>query len=111
MPYSGRILALKRAISNLIDNAVKYGEKADVNLSADENTVVIKISDQGPGIPDTEMENVFSPFYRLDRARTTRGTGLGMAVARDIIRAQGGEITLYNRQPNGLTAVVTLPRR
>lgn len=107
----GRMSALKRAFTNLIENAVKYGEQVEVYLSQRDNAIQIKISDLGPGIPETEMENVFAPFYRLDAARSPEksGTGLGLAVARDIIRTHGGDIKLYNRDPHGLTVVVTLP--
>jgi signal transduction histidine kinase len=69
--------------------------------------IQISISDQGPGIPEHELENVFAPFYRVDKSRNKQpGSGLGLAVARDIIRAHGGDITLINRQPHGLTAMV-----
>src|SRR3990167_263891 len=99
MPYFGRIGALKRAFSNLIENAVKYGEKTDVSLQRQEEKLQIKIVDEGPGIPEEQLEKVFEPFYRVDPARSPEksGTGLGLAVARDIIRTHGGAITLFNR--------------
>ena len=111
MPYFGRIGALKRAFSNLIENAVKYGEKTDVSLQRQEEKLQIKIVDEGPGIPEEQLEKVFEPFYRVDPARSPEksGTGLGLAVARDIIRTHGGEITLFNREPNGLIVLVSLP--
>lgn len=109
LPYQGRLTALKRALSNLIENAVKYGDSAEVVLQKTEDIIQITISDQGPGIPEQEMENVFAPFYRIDKSRNRqRGSGLGLAVARDIIRAHGGEITLMNRQPHGLIVTVLL---
>jgi signal transduction histidine kinase len=113
MPYFGRIVALKRAINNLIENAVKYGDRAEVSLKQTDKELQIRISDEGPGIPQDQLEKVFAPFYRVDTARSPKksGTGLGLAVARDIIRAHGGEIRLYNREPHGLTAVISLPRQ
>ncbi len=112
--YVGRIMALKRALANLIENAVKYGRQAQVTLYCDQlEQLQVMIEDEGPGIAETEMENVFAPFYRLDASRSLQqsGTGLGMALARDIIRAHGGEITLFNRPQGGLRVVVTLPHR
>ncbi len=111
LPYFGRMLALKRALTNLFENAVKYGEHAHVSIEVQNHDVKIKIRDQGPGIPQAEMEKVFAPFYRIDSSRTPEksGSGLGMAVARDIIRAHGGDIALYNHEQGGLLVVVTLP--
>ncbi len=111
MPYFARIGALKRAFANLIENAVKYGDKAEVTLKQNDKDVQIRICDEGPGIPEDQLEKVFAPFYRVDAARSPNksGTGLGLAVARDIIRAHGGDIILKNRDPKGLTVIVTLP--
>lgn len=108
----GRLQALKRAFTNLIENAVKYGKHAEVSLIQQVDTLQVKINDEGPGIPESEMENVFAPFYRIDPSRSPQksGAGLGLAVARDIIRSHGGDITLFNREPQGLTVVVTLSR-
>ena len=110
-PYFGRIGALKRAFSNLIENAIKYGSEAEVMLKRVDNGVQIKIIDQGPGIPEDQFEKVFAPFYRVDQSRSpkTSGTGLGLAVARDIVRAHGGDITLFNRELKGLIVLVMLP--
>lgn len=114
-------LALKRAVANLIDNAVKYGNEAQVGLSRgkdrDGNPMFeIRIDDLGPGIPEAEMERVFRPFYRIEasRNRDSGGTGLGLAIARSAILAQGGDLSLHNRTRSdgriaGLTALVTLP--
>lgn len=106
---SGRVNALKRAFSNLIENAVKYGKHAEVNLVALDQSVEITIKDHGPGINPDEMNNVFSPFYRVDKARSPEisGSGLGLTVARDIIVAHGGEIKLRNRKEGGLCVVVS----
>ncbi len=111
VPYSGRVSALKRAFSNIIENAVKYGDTATVSLSYDNKQLQIKVIDCGPGIPEDEMEKVFAPFYRIDSSRSLQksGTGLGLAVARDIIRAHGGEVQLYNTKPAGLIVLISLP--
>ncbi|ACI98425.1 sensor histidine kinase, putative [Rhodospirillum centenum SW] len=107
----GRRTALKRALGNLMDNAVKYGGAAEVALTCTGESVVVTIDDHGPGIPEAEMENVFRPFYRLEasRSRDTGGTGLGLSVANDVVRAHGGEIRLSNRPEGGLRVAVVLP--
>ncbi len=106
-----RPVALKRALRNLIDNAVRYGGKAEIDLSRDGDTAIISISDNGPGLPEDQLEAVFEPFRRLEnsRSRETGGAGLGLAIARTVIRGHGGEVTLRNRQGGGLDAVVRLP--
>ncbi|MBM3556960.1 MAG: HAMP domain-containing protein [Alphaproteobacteria bacterium] len=103
--------ALKRAFANLVDNALKYGAAARVRLGTDATGIVIAIDDDGPGIPEGDRERVFAPFTRLEasRNRETGGVGLGLAVARNAVRAHGGDITLANRREGGLTATVTLP--
>ena len=104
--------ALRRALANVIDNAVKYGERARVELIERQSQVTVRIEDDGPGIPDGEIDRVFEPFYRLERSRSreTGGTGLGLCVARTIVRAHGGDITLSNVPDDGLRADVVLPR-
>lgn len=111
VPYFARIGALKRAFTNLIDNAIKYGKRAAVLLKKTERGWLIKISDEGPGIPPQELEKVFAPFYRVDPARSPqqKGTGLGLAVARDIVRAHGGDIVLHSEEARGLIVIITLP--
>lgn len=105
-------LAIKRALSNLIENAVKYGRRARVALAERGDEIVITIADDGPGIPEEELERVFDPFYRLEasRSRETGGTGLGLTVARTAIRAHGGDVRLHNLDPCGLCVTVTLPK-
>jgi len=112
VPYGCRPVALRRALSNLIDNAVKYGSQARVSLAQGPSRVVVTIDDDGPGIPDDRREDVFKPFRRLEesRSRETGGTGLGLTVARTIVRAHGGDIALKNRDQGGLRVEVTLPR-
>ncbi len=109
--FYGNMLAIKRALTNLIDNALAYGQQAEVFLLPQASELRIKINDQGPGIHSSEMENVFTPFYRLDAARSPQlsGAGLGLAVSRDIIRAHGGDISLHNCQPRGLSVIIDLP--
>src|SRR5512141_1974124 len=104
-------LALRRALSNLLDNAVKYGQRADVSLSCDEKQCHIRIRDHGPGIPLDLLEQVFTPFFRIEhsRSRETGGTGLGLAIARNIVLRHNGELTLSNHPEGGLQAHVVLP--
>ena len=83
-----------------------------MSVSGDARQVEIRIRDRGPGIPDFELERVFDPFYRLERSRNreTGGTGLGLTIARNIVRAHGGEVVLRNVPEGGCEARVTLPR-
>jgi signal transduction histidine kinase len=107
-----RPMALKRALANLIENAVKYGKTARVAIRETPASVTITVDDEGPGIPETELTRVFEPFYRVEgsRSRETGGVGLGLAIALSAVEANGGRLTLGNRPESGLTAVVTLPR-
>ena len=106
-----RPVALKRALSNLVANALNYGGTARVSLATGGGQVSLRIEDDGPGIPERELEAVFQPFRRLEesRNRETGGTGLGLTIARSILRAHGGEVRLLNRAGGGLTALATLP--
>jgi signal transduction histidine kinase len=106
-----RPLALKRGLGNLIDNATLYGDRARVKVEADAEEIRIVIDDDGPGIPAADLERVFEPFVRLEnsRSRETGGAGLGLAIARSIFRAHGGDVTLRNRPEGGLRAVASLP--
>jgi signal transduction histidine kinase len=94
-----------------VENAVKFGGAAEVEVSVDGAQAVIRVSDRGPGLPEDELERVFEPFRRLEpsRSRATGGAGLGLAVARSIARAHGGDVTLHNREGGGLTAEARLP--
>ncbi len=111
LSYPCRPLALRRALSNLIENAASYGEHASVRLEAAADGPNIIIEDNGPGIPAADIERIFEPFVRLETSRSTEtgGIGLGMAIARDIVRRHGGEITLDNRPEGGLRVVIALP--
>jgi signal transduction histidine kinase len=103
-------LGLERLFTNLIDNAAKYGRSARVTVHAEGDEGVVEIADQGPGLPASELEQVFRPFYRVEpsRNRETGGIGLGLAVARSIARAHGGDVSLASGSP-GLIARVRLP--
>lgn len=110
--YLGRPLGLKRAITNLIDNAVKYAQPPAVRLSSNAHSLFIDVCDQGPGIPEAALEEVFVPFFRLEssRNRNTGGVGLGLPSARTAVREQGGELKLSNQPGGGLRARIVLPR-
>ena len=103
--------AFGRCLDNLIANAGKYGEHVWIRLGRRRNEIEIIVDDDGPGIPEAERQNVFRPFYRLDRSRNldTGGTGLGLAIARDVARAHGGDIELEKSPQGGLRARVHLP--
>ena len=107
-----RRTALKRALMNVIDNAVKYGNVARVRMENRPDTVEIVIDDDGPGIPQQELDQIFMPFYRVERARTPGkgGVGLGLSIAQAIIHAHGGTIRPQNRPEGGLSVRLSLPR-
>jgi hypothetical protein len=111
LTVSARPVALKRALANLVGNAVAYGGAARLALLPQGGAIRITVEDEGPGIPLSEMESVFQPFHRLEgsRNRETGGTGLGLPIARNIFRAHGGDVVLRNRPERGLAAVATLP--
>ena len=103
--------AFKRCLSNLVDNAGRYGDRIELNARRDERFFTIHVDDDGPGIPADKREEVFRPFYRLDAARNQdeAGTGLGLAIARDIARSHGGDIQLTSSPLGGLRATVRIP--
>jgi len=103
--------ALKRALTNLIGNAVKYGKRARATIRSTPQAVEITVDDEGPGIPKEELARVFQPFHRVEgsRSRETGGIGLGLAIALSIVQAHRGRLTLSNRPEGGLRARVTLP--
>ena len=108
---NGRKNLIKRCINNLIDNAIKYGDKVKIELSKGTNNFFIQIEDNGPGIPENEYENVFKPFYKIDksRAESKSSVGLGLSIASDIIRSHGGNIKLEKSSMNGLSVKIFLP--
>ncbi len=113
LSWYGRPRLLKRALANLVDNAIKYGERAEVALSSQAESVEITCSDHGCGIPPAERTRVFEPFYRSEgsRGRATGGVGLGLAVVRAAVEAAHGSIELADRPQGGLRATLRLPRR
>lgn len=112
-PFEGVPSLLRRALGNLIDNAVLYGGQATVRVIDSADELVLHVLDPGPGIPEADLERVFEPFHRLEtsRSRATGGTGLGLGIARSIVRLHGGTLVLRNRPDGGLDAVLGLPRR
>jgi signal transduction histidine kinase len=111
-PYACRPVALKRAVRNLMENAVRYGQRARLTLAPAAGELRITIDDDGPGIDPADQARVFEPFVRLEgsRSQATGGIGLGLAIARSIVHGHGGEITLENRAAGGLRAAIRLPR-
>ena len=104
--------ALKRAITNLVTNAARFGDHIIIRVAPEGQWVRIEVDDNGPGIPESERENVFRPFYRLDHARNQDegNSGLGLAIARDIAKSHGGEIALGQSSIGGLRAIISLPQ-
>jgi signal transduction histidine kinase len=102
---------IKRALRNLVENAVKYGDRARIGIRVEPGCAVVEVDDDGPGIPPAEVERMFEAFTRLEgsRSRDTGGSGLGLALARAIVEAHGGTLTLANRDGGGLRATVVLP--
>jgi len=112
LPYPGRPLALRRCLTNLVDNAIRYGGRAVIRLEDAADRLTIRVLDDGPGIPEAELDQAFEPFFRgeASRSRETGGTGLGLGIARSIARVHGGDLVLRNRPEGGLEATLTLPR-
>ena len=108
---NGRKNLINRCINNLVDNAIKYADKINVALTKSNNNLFIKIDDNGPGIPKNEYDNVFKPFYKIDKGRTESksSVGLGLSIASDIVRSHGGNIKLEKSKMNGLSVKIFLP--
>ncbi|MFG0463277.1 sensor histidine kinase [Pseudomonas putida] len=102
--------ALRRVLVNLVDNALKFAGAAELHVSREGSTTIIRVLDNGPGIPGDELDEVLKPFYRVEgsRNRSTGGTGLGLAIAHQLIQAMGGRLTLSNREQGGLCAQIEL---
>lgn len=111
-PFPARPIALKRALANLVDNAISYAGGTTIRVEDTPAELCIVVADEGPGIPDDRLHEVFEPFYRLEpsRSRRTGGADLGLSIARDILQSHGGNLTLRNRAHAGLEGPVTLPR-
>jgi signal transduction histidine kinase len=112
-PLDAQPRALRSCLANLLENALRYGRSATVALDDNAELLDIRIRDEGPGIPEEELERVFDPYYRLEpsRNRETGGTGLGLTIARNVAETHGGRLTLHNRPQGGLEARLILPRR
>ncbi len=110
-PHTCRPIALKRALRNLIENALRYGQQAQISLVRQPHALLIRVEDHGPGIPVEQLEEAFQPFVRLETSRSTEtgGIGLGLAIARSIVKAHGGTLSLSNRSAGGLCAQISLP--
>jgi signal transduction histidine kinase len=107
-----RPVALRRCFNNLVENAIRYGTRAEIAIRDLPNAVEVTIDDSGPGIPEDRLKDVFRPFVRLEesRNRDSGGAGLGLAIARSVAVAHGGSIILSNRKEGGLRALVRLPK-
>ncbi len=112
-PYVGVPSLLRRALGNLIDNAMLHGGSATVRVEDTPGSLLLHVLDTGPGIPPAELERVFEPFHRVEasRSRATGGTGLGLGITRSIARLHGGDVVLHNRPGGGLQALLSLPRQ
>jgi two-component system osmolarity sensor histidine kinase EnvZ len=109
--FNGRKNLIQRCLSNLIDNALKFGENVKINQFILKKKIIISIEDDGPGIPKSEFENVFKPFYKIDKSRNKAksSVGLGLSIASDIIKSHGGEIELNKSEIGGLKVKISLP--
>jgi two-component system osmolarity sensor histidine kinase EnvZ len=103
--------AFKRAVTNLVSNAVRYGDRIIIRAATEGNWLRVEVDDNGPGIPPAERENVFKPFYRIDKSRNqdSANSGLGLAIARDIAKSHGGNVTLGESSIGGLRAIISVP--
>ena len=108
---NGRKNLIKRSINNLIDNSIKYAKKIEIQLNKKNNNITITLDDDGIGIPKNEYQNVFKPFYKIDKGRadSKSSVGLGLAITSDIIKSHGGNIILEKSHLNGLRVKVFLP--
>ena len=108
---NGRKNLIKRCLNNLLENSIKYGNKINVDLQKKKSSLIIKVEDDGPGIPESEYDNVFKPFYKIDKGRadSKSSVGLGLSIASDIVRSHGGNIKLNKSNLNGLEVKIFLP--
>ena len=109
--YNGRKNLISRCINNLIENSLKYGKKIEVKIAKNQDNIMISISDDGPGIPESEYENILKPFYKIDKSRseTKSSVGLGLSIASDIVRSHGGDIKFSKSKYSGLEVSISLP--
>ena len=108
---NGRKNLIQRSLSNIIDNSIKYADRINLELSKNNNNIIITIDDNGIGIPEKEYQNVFKPFYKLNKSRgdSKSSVGLGLSITSDIIKSHGGNIILEESPLNGLRVKVFLP--
>tara|TARA_B100001741_G_scaffold207718_1_gene171684 strand:- start:10 stop:606 length:597 start_codon:yes stop_codon:yes gene_type:complete len=109
--FSGRKNLIQRCLNNLIDNALNFSKNIKISQQKIKRSVLILVEDDGPGIPSSEYENVFKPFYKVDKSRnqTKSSVGLGLSIASDIIRSHGGNIELGKSELGGLKVKIVLP--
>mgnify|MGYP001208186673 FL=1 len=109
--FNGRKLSIQRCLNNLIENSTKFANKIEVNFQKLKSNILIYIEDDGPGIPIQERENVFKPFYKIDKSRSKESSsvGLGLSISSDIIRSHGGKIELGDSKYGGLKVIISLP--
>ena len=112
-PLSCQPAALRRALWNLVENGIKFGERVDIGITDSADHITFTVRDHGPGLPADELEKVFEPFYRTEQSRNreTGGTGLGLAIARNLVARHGGSVNLANAPDGGLLATLDLPRQ
>ena len=108
---NGRKNLIQRSLNNIINNSIKYANKMNIELAKQSNNIIIIIDDDGHGIPENEYQNVFKPFYKLDKSRgdSKSSVGLGLSITSDIIKSHGGNIELEKSPLNGLRVKVILP--
>ena len=108
---NGRKNLIQRSLNNIINNSIKYADKINIGLSKNNNNIIITIDDDGLGIPENEYQNVFKPFYKLNKSRgdSKSSVGLGLSITSDIIKSHGGNIILEKSPLNGLRVRVFLP--
>ena len=109
--FIGRKNLIQRCINNLIDNSIKYGEKITVKIVKEKSNILILIDDDGPGIDESEYQNITKPFYKIDKSRSDykSSVGLGLAIASDIIKSHGGDISFDKSELGGLKVIISLP--
>ena len=109
--FNGRKLSIQRCLNNLIENSTKFANKIEINFQKLKSNIIIHIEDDGPGIPIQERENVFKPFYKIDKSRSKKSSsvGLGLSISSDIIRSHGGKIELADSKYGGLKVIISLP--
>ena len=109
--YNGRKNLISRCINNLVENSLKYGKKIEIQIVKNQDNIMISISDDGPGVPENEYENILKPFYKIDKSRseTKSSVGLGLSIASDIVRSHGGDIKFSKSNYDGLEVSISLP--